>query len=73
LKRPVPAKAIIVLRSMTISDVARAYGCSAHYAGRVLNGIEKPSAGFRAFLADYLDLPDDVLWHDDPVTAGDAA
>lgn len=62
---PQPAKAILVMRRCTNRRVARAYGCSEHYVGAVLNGRQQPSARFRAFLSAFLDVPEADLFRSD--------
>lgn len=62
---PQPAKAILAVRRITNRRVAAVYACSPHYVGRVLNGLQEPSPRFRAFLAAFLDLPEDALFRSD--------
>ena len=59
---PPPAKGIVALRRIPNRQIADAYQCSPHYVGRVLNGLQPPSTNFRAFLAEYLDLPEAELF-----------
>jgi transcriptional regulator with XRE-family HTH domain len=67
MRGPTPpmAKAILASKRVTNVEVARGYGCSVQYVGRVLNGYEPPSRRFRTFLSEYLDVDEKVLW-DDP-------
>jgi transcriptional regulator with XRE-family HTH domain len=57
-RRPQPAKALLVLRSLTNRDIARLTGRSEQYVGRVLNGYMPPSQGFARDLAAVLDVRD---------------
>ena len=68
---PIPAKGIIALRRIHAVRIARAYKCSPHYVGRVLNGLQPPSTNFRAFLAEYLDLPEAELFGEADAHDGD--
>lgn len=49
---PQPAKGILAMQRTSNARVARLYGCSPHYVGRVLNGYEKPPARFELFLSE---------------------
>lgn len=61
---PHPAKGELAVRRISNRDVARGYGCSEHYVGRVLNGFSAPSTGFRAYLAELLEADEADLFHD---------
>lgn len=65
---PHPAKGELALRRVLIREVAVAYGCSAHYVSRILNGYEAPSPRFRTFLVQFLGKPDAELFHAEPET-----
>jgi transcriptional regulator with XRE-family HTH domain len=62
LPTPHPIKGVLASRRLTNVDVARAYGCSRGHVGRVVNGYMPPSAKFRAFLAELLELPEAALF-----------
>jgi transcriptional regulator with XRE-family HTH domain len=64
--RPQPALAVLRMRRLTNRQVARDLGYSAHWVGRVLNGHDDPAPPFRRALADYLGLPEIVLFHAGP-------
>ncbi len=60
------------MRRITNRRLAQAYRCTDHYVSRVLNGYEEPSAGFRSFLAAFLDVPEADLFRFDDRRAGAA-
>lgn len=70
---PQPAKGEFALRRISNRAVARGYGCSEHYVGRVLNGYVPASAGFRSYVAQLLDTPEDELFHPAPRHVGAAS
>lgn len=62
-----PAKAVLVLRGITIRSAAAAIGVSELTLGRQLNRWERPTPRVRAGLAALLSLPeselfDEVTW-----------
>lgn len=63
---PHPAKGELALRRIPNRDVARGYGCTEHYVGRVLNGRIPPSPRFRAYVAALLELDEADLFRDQP-------
>lgn len=65
-RSPQPIKAILVLRDLEIRELASHVGRSKAWIGRVVNGREVPSAELAQAIADYLDLPADQLFSDDP-------
>lgn len=70
---PHPAKGILANRRIPNTRIALVYGASPHFIGRVLNGWTPPPKRFRAWLADYLDLPEADLFHDSILVAAKAA
>lgn len=67
------------MRRIPARQVARAYGCTEHYAGRVINARSPGSRRFRAFLAEYLNMSESDLFRPapaerpEPWIGGDAA
>ena len=59
---PQPAKAIVALQRRTNRSIAAELAYCEHTVGRVLNGIEPPSARFRTGLSALLGLPEEVLF-----------
>lgn len=66
---PHPAKGLLAARRISVSAIAREYGCSSHFAGRVLNGWTRPPRRFRAFLSQRLGRPEADLFHADALVA----
>lgn len=64
-RSPQPAKALLALRDRTVRDVARELDVSAHYLGRVLNGLVRPSQRLTERLAAILDVEPAELFCDD--------
>jgi transcriptional regulator with XRE-family HTH domain len=64
-RTPQPAKALLILRGVTVRELAGELGCSAQHLGRLLLGHERPSAAMRAKLADYFGEDESVLFVDD--------
>ena len=65
-RSPQPVKALLALRDIRQADLARAVGKSEHFIGRILNGREVPSADLAQAIAEYLDVPAEDLFTDDP-------
>jgi transcriptional regulator with XRE-family HTH domain len=59
---PLYAKAVCAGRRITNRELAAAYGSSASWMGRVLNGRDRPSPRFREWLSEYLGLPAEELF-----------
>ncbi len=65
-KGPQPIKAVLALRDIQQTQLARDLDCSQHYISRVCNGYINPSAELKARLAEYLDVPVSDLFVADP-------
>lgn len=59
---PQPAKAVITMRRLRQSDLARQLGVSATFLGLVLNGRVAPSPRIRTGLSLLLELPEEALF-----------
>ena len=64
-----PAKGVLARRRITNRAVASALGISETYVCRVLNGLAPASSRFRRGVAELLELPESVLFHDDQAKA----
>jgi transcriptional regulator with XRE-family HTH domain len=70
---PLPAKGVLAIRRISNRRVARLYGAHEVYIGRVLNGYERPSPRFRAFLSELLDVSESELFQDSGDLVGGGA
>ena len=61
-----PARLELITRRLKISRVARDLQVHEVHLGGVLNGRRKPSQGLCLRLADYLDMPPEDLFTDNP-------
>jgi transcriptional regulator with XRE-family HTH domain len=61
---PHPARAILVMRRITIERVAAETGYTAPWVSRVLNRREPASPAFRRRLAAFLQMPQSALFDD---------
>jgi hypothetical protein len=62
--QPLPAKRYVRFMG-TQREVARSIGYSEFYLSHVLNGLVRPGRKLRAVLAEYLDVPESVLFNGD--------
>jgi transcriptional regulator with XRE-family HTH domain len=72
MSRVQPARLVLIQRGLTIRDAAAGTDYSPHWVSRVLRGLDRPSRRFRRALAEWLDLPEQALFHDDPPERGAA-
>jgi hypothetical protein len=66
---PHPAKGVLATRRISNRRVARALACSPTWVGRVLNGHVPAPERFRSGLAELLDYPEALLFHDPEAVA----
>jgi transcriptional regulator with XRE-family HTH domain len=65
-RTPQPAKAVLALRGLEQTRVADALDVSARWLGLVLNGKQRPSDELALKLSDYLGVPVEELFVDEP-------
>ncbi|GAB3820198.1 transcriptional regulator with XRE-family HTH domain [Kribbella italica] len=59
-----PAKAVLVLRGITIRHAAAQTDYDRNYVGAVLNGRMVPGPKFKRRMSAFLELPEDELFRD---------
>lgn len=65
-RSPQPLKAVLAIRDIRSVDFAKQLGCSAHHVSQVANGRVRPSARFAARCSEFLGVPVEHLFVDDP-------